>query len=246
MKIEKYIKKKSDCYELVLDDNSRVLLHEDLILKYELLLKKEIDKDTLSLLLSKQNNYIAYDKALRFIGRKMRSCFEVKDYLEKLLVQESVIDDIIKRLNNQGYLNDKEYCKLYIKDRIALSNDGPNKIINYLRQNNIGSNTIDEFIDIFNKDIQYEKINKMISKYQRANSSSSNYALKQKILNNLINLGYDRSDILYCLNGFSFNEESIYKKEYDKIHDKLSKKYSGKELEYMIKQKLYQKGFRNY
>ena len=38
------------------------------------------------------------------------------------------------------------------------------------------------------------------------------------------------------------NNDDIAKKEYDKLYRKYSRKYSGKELEYKIKEKLYQKG----
>ena len=63
---------------------------------------------------------------------------------------------------------------------------------------------------------------------------------------NLITLGYEKQLIVSCLDNFEINDSEAYKKEYNKIHDKLSKKYSGKELEYKIKQKLYQKGFLNH
>ena len=42
------------------------------------------------------------------------------------------------------------------------------------------------------------------------------------------------------------DDNDIYKQEYDKLYRKLSKKYEGKLLEYKIKEKLYQKGFRNH
>ena len=38
----------------------------------------------------------------------------------------------------------------------------------------------------------------------------------------------------------------LAKKEYDKLYKKLSRKYSGQELEFKINQKLYQKGFKNH
>ena len=245
MKIEKYVKRKSDCYEIVLEDGNKILLHEDLILKYELLLKKEIDLDQINKLLSEQNNYLAYDKAIKYISKRMRSFFEVRNYLEKLEIEEHIIDEIIQKLKNQGYLNDKDYSVCYVKDRINLSNDGPYKIINYLRQNKISEDIINSSIVVFDKEIQHEKISKLISKQIKSNVSKSSYILKQKIVNNLINLGYDKSDIISLLNEYDFDDGDSYKKEYDKLYSKLSKKYSGKELEYKIRQKLYQKGFRN-
>jgi len=245
MKIEKYVKRRSECYEIVLEDGNKILLHEDLILKYELLLKKEIDSFQIDKLLKEQNNYIAYDKAIKYIARRMRSTYEIRVYLEKLEVDNNVIDEIIEKLINQGYLNDKEYSFAYVKDRINLSNDGPYKIINNLKQNKISDDIINLSINIFDNDLQYEKINKLISKQIKSNNSKSSYMLKQKIITNLINLGYDREIIISVLNEYDFNDSDFYKKEYDKLYNKLSKKYSGKELEYKIKQKLYQKGFRN-
>ena len=171
MKIEKYVKRRSECYEIVLENGNKILLHEDLILKYELLLKKEIDSFQIDKLLKEQNNYIAYDKAIKYIARRMRSTYEIRVYLEKLEVDNNVIDEIIEKLINQGYLNDKEYSFAYVKDRINLSNDGPYKIINNLKQNKISDDIINLSINIFDNDLQYEKINKLISKQIKSNNT---------------------------------------------------------------------------
>ena len=48
MKIINYKKTKSNIYEITLDDKSKILLYDNIILKYELLLKKEIDLKTLN------------------------------------------------------------------------------------------------------------------------------------------------------------------------------------------------------
>ena len=45
------------------------------------------------------------------------------------------------------------------------------------------------------------------------------------------------------IDNYNFNDTSaIAKKEYEKLYTRLSRKYSGTELEYKIKEKLYQKG----
>ena len=62
-------------------------------------------------------------------------------------------------------------------------------------------------------------------------------------MNDLINSGYSLSVINKVISLYEFgNNEDIAKKEYDKLYRKYSRKYSGKELEYKIKEKLYQKG----
>ena len=49
------------------------------------------------------------------------------------------------------------------------------------------------------------------------------------------------------LNSLSITDnEEIARKEYQKYYNKLSKKYSGRELEYKLKQKMYSLGFKDY
>lgn len=246
MKIIKFAKKKDGQYMLTLENDRKILLHEDLILKNDLLIKKTIDEDEILNLLSQNNNYNAYNMSIKYLSVKMRSIFEVKEYLKKKEIDQSAIDQVVDKLIYQGYLNDAEYSKAYINDRINLSNDGPYKIITYLKNNNIKQEIIDNSIKFFDKNIQIDKINNIILKQIKSNNNRGAYLLKQKILMNLITLGYEKQLIVSCLDNFEINDSEAYKKEYNKIHDKLSKKYSGKELEYKIKQKLYQKGFLNH
>ena len=126
---------------------------------------------------------------------------------------------------------------------MLLSSDGPNKIASNLRQNKIDEDIIFSVLDKFNIDEQKIKINKLIEKQIKLNNGKGSNLLKQKIIINLVNLGYDRAIVIDCLNMYEIDDRDIYEREYKKIYDKLSKKYSGKELEYRIKQKLYQKGF---
>ena len=63
----------------------------------------------------------------------------------------------------------------------------------------------------------------------------------------LVNLGYDKSVINSVLSTIEIkNNKDIAKKEYEKIYNKLSRKYSGSDLEFRVKQKMYALGFNNY
>ena len=98
MKIEKFVKKSSGMYKLFLDNDEVIELHEDLILKEDLLLKREINGEDIVALLEKNRDYLAYSMALKYLGVKMRSIKEVKNYLAKKDVSSSTIDDVISRL----------------------------------------------------------------------------------------------------------------------------------------------------
>lgn len=243
MQINKFTKKSGGLYELTFEDNHKLLIHEDLILKYDLLIRKKIDSKKEAELLKENNNYLAYSKAIKYIGIKMRSILEVKKYLNKQELDEEYINVIINKLISQGYLNDLEYAEAYVNDRINLSNDGPKKIYNELIKLGIDDSDIDIALTSFTIDIAKEKINKLIIKYIKLNNNKGANLLKRKIIENLTNLGYDRNISINELDNYQISDDDIYKKEYEKYKAKLEKKYSGKELEYRIKQKMYQKGF---
>ena len=67
--------------------------------------------------------------------------------------------------------------------------------------------------------------------------------LIQKLSSELNNLGYSKDMYNMLLNNISFDDDSIYEKEYNKIYNKLIKKYPEDKAKLLTKQKLYLKGF---
>lgn len=247
MKINKFTKKKNGMYDILFEDGRTITAHEDIILKYELLITKDLSVE-LEQKISKENlTYIAYDLAIKYITKKMRSKKEIEDYLATKEIEEKEIEKVLEILEKNGYINEEIYVESFINDKILLSNDGPNKIRKDLQARGINTKIIEDKIIIFEKDQQIEKVNKIITKMIKSNKSKSMYMLKNKIIEYLSNLGYDKSLILDLLNNVELEDnKDLIKKEYDKIYKKLSKKYSGKELEYKVKQKMYSLGFQNY
>ena len=247
MKIQKYKKLKNGMYQVIFENFDTVILHENIILKYDLLITKEVNDDILKKMLKENSKYIGIDLALHFLAKKMRSTKEVDDYLKKNDIDKLNREEIIKYLKSENYLNDLEFAKAYVNDRIILSNDGPNKIENKLVDLGIDNDLINKSITFFTEESQIEKIEKIANKLINTNKNKSKKLLKNKIIEYLYNLGYSKELINKCIEDLDFKDDKdIMRKEYDKIYKKLSKKYSGKELEYKIKQKMYLLGFNNY
>ena len=242
MKIEKYRYLGNGRYKVYIN-NEEYIIYEDIILKYNILSKENISKKDLELYLKNNVFYEAYYKAVKYINIKLRSKEEIKNYLKKDFSLKT-IDDVIKRLTKDGYLNEDIYAEAYINDQINLKIVGPLKIKRDLTSLGISEAIIDKHLDCFTRDIQFEKINKTIEKEIKLNKNKSVFMLKNKILSSLINKGFYKEDILSCIDNYDFKDDDIYKKEYDKLYKKLCSKYKGLELEYKIKEKLYQKGFR--
>ena len=247
MKITKYEKKKNGMYCVFFEDGNNVDIHEEIILKYNLLVKKEASNSLIDKMLDENKVYIAYNLSIKYIAVKMRSRKEIREYLSKKNFDRSTIDEVIILLEKEKYLDDYMYANAFVNDRILLSNDGPYKIESKLKELGIREDAIFKSLSIFDNDLQVERITKLVNKYKNINRNKSNFSLKNKISINLVNLGYDRSLINSVLSSSNFGDDSsIAKKEYEKIYKKLSRKYSGSELEYRVKQKMYSLGFNNY
>lgn len=247
MQINKFVKKKNDMYNIVLEDGTVLVAHQNLILKYDLLIKKSITNELRNIIEEENLTYIAYNIALKYIANKMRTKKEIKEYLLKKEVDKTIANNVIEMLENDSYIKDETYAVAFINDKINLSNDGPNKILRELVDKGIDQSIAFSKIEIFDKETQKEKIKMIADKLIKNNKTKSTYFLKNKIIEYLSNLGYDKSLILDAINNISFVENNnIAKKEYEKIYKRLSRKYSGKELELKIRQKMYSLGFKEY
>lgn len=246
MKIEKFTKNKNGMYILVLDNGNKIKVHEDLILKYELLLSKKINEELLEAIQKENQIYEIYEVALKYINTRLRSSKELIEYLKKKGYEYDSINQVLSMLKKQGYLDEAIYASSFVHDKILMSNYGPNKIYSELEKLGIDTNIISDKISIYTKEMECERINKIIEKQIKLNHNKGATLLKRKIQTFLLSLGYTSSYINECISKYNFYDKDVYEKEYQKILTQLSKKYSGKELEYKLKQKLYQKGFSNY
>lgn len=239
MKIEKITKTKSGKYILELDNKEKIKTFDEVILNNNLLFNKEIDSELVKKIDKENNYYEVYNKVLRFISTKMRSEVEINKYLDKLEVINK--QEIIDKLKNINLINDIAYLKAYVYDKFNLTLIGPYKMKKELLECNIDEQSINEELEKY-KDQIPDRINKLINKKLKTNKKSI-YMFKQKVINELIDLGYEKETILEELNKFNLNETNNIKKDYDIIYKKLSKKYQDNELKYQIKNKLYSKGY---
>lgn len=243
MKVIKYKKLANSRYKVYVEDSHELLLYEDVILKYNLLIRKDID-DKLIIEMDKYNQECdVYYVALNSIKNRFRSIYELRGILLKKEYPSDLVESAIEKLIKQGYLNDRSYCKSFINNQMITTNNGPFKIIRELNEKKVDSEIIDEEISIFSDEEQISRIKKLIDKGIRSNHTRGGVVLKQKIYNDLKNLGYDISLINNTISSYDFgNNNDIAKKEYDKLYRKYSRKYSGEELKYKIREKMYLKG----
>lgn len=90
-------------------------------------------------------------KAFFFLKSRQRSEFEMRQYLEKkaqaLHVQKSVIDQVIARLCELKYLDDKAYAESHVRSRIRGKPKGEYALRQELSAKGIQNTIIDQYFE---------------------------------------------------------------------------------------------------
>ena len=197
MKIIKYQKINSNTYKITTDKED-YKLYDDTIIKYNLLLKKEITLEEMEKIIVDNNHLKAYYDSLKLISIKMRNEYELINLLKKKKYTEENINYAIKRCKEENYLNREKYIIAYIHDALALSLIGENKIRKDLKVLGFKDNEIEPFLAKVDKKIYQDKIKKYIDKKAKINKKSI-IEFKRKIAIDLVGKGCLKEDILSYL-----------------------------------------------
>ena len=203
MKIIKYEKKGNNTYKIYLENNQTITIYEDVIIKNNLLYKKELDLLLLEKISSDNLYEDIYNKCIKYISVRLRSIQEIKEYLRKKETEESLIEYTIDKLLNNNLLNDEKFTKAFINDKLNFTTMGPYRIEQELKKHKIDPNIISEKLYNIDQDIIDNKINKQIIKLMKTNKKKQN--IRNKIYMNLLSLGYSNEMILRNINNYDFN-----------------------------------------
>ena len=242
MKILKYKKTSRGRYKVTLDSDE-IILYEDVIIKNDFLLRKNVDTFLLDKVLNENILYEAYDLALGYIETRLRTDKEIIKYLEKKGYNTNTISDVLNRLKSNNLINEVKYVEAYTNDKINLSSYGPFKIKRDLSDLGISIEVIENYLNTIDDEVWSNKLDKIIDKKVKSMKNKSLYMIKNKLRADLTILGFDKDMINLKLNSLDKNDEDSLKKEMEKAYNKYSKKYEGDALKMQIKNHLYKKGF---
>lgn len=242
MVIKSIKKMSSGRYQIIFDNNVKLTTYDEVILKNNLLYRKELTTKEINEINKSNGYYNVYSSITKFITKKMRSMKEVNEYLDKYDLSIMERDNLINSLKENGLLNDDRFIKAFISDRLYLSNDGPYKIKNDLLKHNLSEEDIDaEIANIDEKDV-LDKLTKLVNKKIKS-SKGSIYNIKQKIYYDMSNLGYSK-DMIDSIFTLDIDDSKSLERDFNKAYMDIVKKEKDNNKIYLkLKQKLYQKGY---
>lgn len=243
-------KKRTDRYNIFLDygkgEEYGFSVDEDVLIKHSLKKGMVLDELLLSEISYSDDIRKAYNTAVNYLARMMRTEAEIRKHLVEKEVDEVIIQEVIHKLNEYQFLNDEQLAFAYVRTQMNTTDKGPTVIKRELKEKGISEAHILEAIDEFPFELQLEKAIALCEKYMKKNKQESQRIMKQKIEQLLFRKGYS-SEVnkmaLEPIEGTSDNEEmESLRYQAEKLERKYSK-YTGYEYEQKMKQALYRKGF---
>jgi len=144
MQIIKVVKKGKSDVTIYFDNDSMLFLAVEVFLKSGLKKGDEISDDRFSLLIEQNKLFHIKQKAFRLLGRRLHSASELRRKLWNKDYEQKLIDEVIEDLQKNGYLDDIEFIRAFVAEKIKSKNWSIKKIKAELFKRGIATKLIDE------------------------------------------------------------------------------------------------------
>jgi regulatory protein len=139
--------KRADRYSIYGDGKYLFSFSENELLSSGIKIGQELDESNLNELKGKAVLDKAYDRALNLISHRLRSEWELRDYLKRKDYDEDVQEATVSRLRDRGYINDAEFARRWVENRRLLKATSKRRLAQELRQKRISDEIINQTLE---------------------------------------------------------------------------------------------------
>jgi len=177
---------------VVLDDQTSFRISKDLFLEQKLLVGQDYSQEQINHFKNLALIESYYYKCLNLLSFRQRSRLELINYLKKFKLKTNQINQIIEKLSYNGYLQENKFLKSYIHDSLYLNFKSKRKIRYELIKKGFSAQQLESVLSQFS---DQETLINLIKKKQKM----TKYTDQKKLINYLINQGFDYEDIKIIL-----------------------------------------------
>ncbi|MFA5523010.1 MAG: RecX family transcriptional regulator [Tissierellales bacterium] len=195
-------KKNIHRYSVFLNEEYSFSVSEDTLVKLGLRKGMVIDKEQLAYILEQEEINSCKAFGLKLLTHRARNEHEIKDKMFKKGFDEETIIEAIEYLKEQNYINDEEYAKSYIRDKVNLKKLGYARIKNELFQKRIDGSIIEETLnELIDKEDEYERALELAEKKMKSSyKNDDTQAAYRKLGGFLQRKGYSMDIVFKVLN----------------------------------------------
>lgn len=180
------IQKKNDNNVIVLLDND-----QKLFLSYEVLLKNglrkgsEISESHFDFLVKENQKYFIKQKAYTLLGKRLHSVYELRTKLRQKKYDQNLIQIIIDELLDSRYLDDTKFAEMFSEEKLRLKLWGKIKLKSELMKKGVSSAIITAVLEEKFPAVEEELDNASQLVKKKYNSLKNRNMEKQKLVKRL-------------------------------------------------------------
>ena len=183
---------KKDKFVIETDTKESFLLSYNDFERYKIHNEMTIDDELYTHLLNISKFTEAFEISLNFLSYKLRTEKEIITKLKSKKFSIEIIDEVIAKLKNLDLLDDYNYAKIFINDKINLTNYSKRRIINDLYQKGIDKRIYEDYLEnVFGYNMELDKATQIVeTKINIWKEKHEGYDLKNKIVTFLLQKGF--------------------------------------------------------
>jgi len=187
--------KRTDRYSIFVDDKYAFSLSETALLDSKLFSGQELSAAKVREFKKLSGEDKLYNQALRYVALRLRSRWEVEQYLSRKQASPALIEQLLNKLSNIGMIDDEKFAEAFVSNRRLLRPTPRRKIIAELRQKHVAGEVIERIVGNDSSDEQAALL-AVIERKRR----QTKYQDDLKLMQYLARQGFGYSDIKSALN----------------------------------------------
>lgn len=234
-------------YKIFLDGKYAFSASEKTLAEFILLKGKELSEEKVTAIKQFDADAKASDLAAHFLSYEPRTIFEILQYLKKHEISDEAANNAVQELEALGYLDDRQYVQLFIKNNLSVGSDGPKTLQRKLTQKGVDPEISATELEEVSDEDWVEIGQRVVKSMKHQVGKLSERELKQKIKTKLLTHGFDSSlgDLVIEQLDLAPSEDeqlAALKKQGIKAYKRF-KRFDERERRFKIKRYLFSHGF---
>jgi regulatory protein len=184
--------KRKGRYNIFLDSEFAFGADKDTVYKFGLRKNDELNENKIKEIRDYDEFNFGKKIAYNYLNYKPRTEKEIKKKLKEQKINDKNIDKIISTLKDLKYLDDSQYAKLYIEEKLTNNPKGKRLIAIKLAEKGINKEVINNVIESqYDEEKEIKKAKEVLTKYLKKVRAKSELDKRQKCYRHLLSKGFD-------------------------------------------------------
>ena len=159
------------------------------IVKLGLKVEQELSEEEIEKIVKEGEFQKVYDRLLRFASLRPRSEKEIKDWLKRKKVHESIQDNLFNRLKRLELIDDIKFAKWWVDQRVQFKSKSKKELFLELRLKGIDKEIIDQILSESKHD-EYKAAKKLFEKKKYMWKKFDGFTARKKVSDYLARKGF--------------------------------------------------------